>query len=165
MDTLTARLKIISNVAADVRRLKYLRKRFIYLEPSHAYCSSQKKTGERSLWILQKTEISHISTLLCPGTGTLRRLGSVKSEGSSDRGLESGLRNEVSIAASAVWKITYHASMRAGEVINHSSPGASGTSAPTNLSAECKAVSRAKESSVLKTSPTVGKRDSAVLIP
>ena len=49
--------------------------------------------------------------------------------------------------------------------MNHSIPGLSGTSASISLSEECKTFSRAAESSVRSTSPTVGRRESAVLIP
>ena len=49
--------------------------------------------------------------------------------------------------------------------MNHSFPGLSGTSAPTSRSDECSAFSRAEESSVRKTRPTVGRCERDVRIP
>ena len=79
------------------------------------------------------------------------------------KGSYDGIR--VSRAARAFLKLSYHCSTRAGDVMNHSFPGLSGTSAPTSLSDECNALSRAAESSVRRTSPTIGRRDRAVLMP
>ena len=62
----------------------------------------------------------------------------------------SNFLDDISSAARAFFKLTYHASTRAGEVTNHSFPGLSGTSALTGLRDECNALSRAAESSVRK---------------